>query len=355
MPTDMFDGHRPNDPGRRGDEERWEQVRERAQEAVRRASKQGASRRTFRLLDNRALIIAGGTIGLILIVLVLYFLLGPRTSDSASKTILPQATALIAPGQAAQAGGQGATRQGSPAPSGSNDLARVLGNPPSPDQQTEKWPARVARIGLSLALAALLGAVLAFRPRKDSAGIRTHDVARTQVLTGLLAAGLMLVAAGDFVVALTIVAAAILIRVRPSAFDSREGIVILVSGGVGLASGAGRWEVAIILAAFAFAVLWVLESSQQEEPVRNVDVSIETRNVKETNEALREVFDKNRIGAEFVRLETSDPTGRTGIVHYSINVKQGASLDHIGEEIFSEDSDNVLTINWQQRRWPAVA
>jgi uncharacterized membrane protein YhiD involved in acid resistance len=166
----------------------------------------------------------------------------------------------------------------------------------------------------------------------------------------------MLVAAGDLVIALTIIGAAILIRVRPSTLDSREGAVMLVSAGAGLACGAGRWEVAILLGVFAFAVLWILESVQQEvEPTRSVDLSIETRNVKETNEVLREVFDKNGISAEFVRVDTSDPTGRTGIVHYSISVKQGTTLDRISEEVFSQDPDNVLSVNWQQRRWPSVA
>jgi len=165
----------------------------------------------------------------------------------------------------------------------------------------------------------------------------------------------MLVGSADVAVALTIVGAAILIRVRPSAFDSRDGTVLLVSAAVGVACGAGRWDVAIILGGFAFAVLWVLEASQQEEPARSVDLSVETRSVKETNEVLREVFDKNHISAEFVRVDTSDPTGRTGIVHYAISINQATSLDSVSEDIFAEDPDNVLSVNWQQRRWPAVA
>jgi hypothetical protein len=214
----------------------------------------------------------------------------------------------------------------------------------------------LARIGLSLALAALIGAVLAFRPRREKSASRSQEAARNQVLIALLAAGLMLVAAGDIVVALTIVGAALLVRVQPSTLDSRERAVMLISAGAGLACGAGRWEVAILLGLFSFTVLWILESARQEdESTRSVDLSIETRNVKESNEVLREVFDKNHIGAEFVRIDTSDPTGRTGIVHYSISLKQGATLDRVSEEIFAQDPDNVLSVNWQQRRWPSVA
>jgi uncharacterized membrane protein YhiD involved in acid resistance len=165
----------------------------------------------------------------------------------------------------------------------------------------------------------------------------------------------MLIAAGDVVTAVTIVGAGLLIRMRPLAIDVREGTAMLVSVGVGLACGAGRWEVALILGGAAFAVLWALGSSQREELLRVVDLSVETRSVKESNEVLREVFEKNHIAAEFLRIDSSDPTGRTGIVHYSINVKQATSLDAISEEIFSEDPDNVLSVNWQQRRWPAVA
>jgi len=354
MPTGMFDDHEPEDQGKPNDEERWEQVRERAQEAVRRASKQG-QRSSYWLLKNRNLLIAGGVVAVVVLSLVLYLVLGAQSPQSAGRTT-PQAH----DGSASQGAPSGAVVSGrsatGTAASGSNtDAGRTLANTQNSDAQQERWPARLARIGLSLALAALLGAVLAFRPRKDTAGRRSPEAARAQILVALLASGLMLVAAGDVAIALTIIGAAVLIRMRPSALESRESIATLVSAGIGLACGAGRWEVALILGGFAFVVMWVLESSQEEEVIRSVDLSVETRSIKETNEVLREVFDKNEVAAEFVRVDTSDPTGRTGIVHYSINVKQGKSLNSISEEIFSEDPDNVLSVNWQQRRWPAVA
>src|SRR5262249_40328040 len=183
---------------------------------------------------------------------------------------------------------QSGTGTGRPIPAGTpgagNEIARALGNEQNPDAQSEKWPARLARIGLSLAMAALLGAILAFRPRKNEAVSRPPEAARTQILIALLASALVLVAAGGIVFAPAIVGAAILIRIRPAAFDSREGAGILISAGIGLACGAGRWEVALILCGFAFAVLWVLDSSPHEDLVRSIDLSVETRSVKETNE-----------------------------------------------------------------------
>jgi hypothetical protein len=358
----MFDGHGSEDQenqGNRGDQERWEQIRDRAQEAVRRASGQERGR-GFGLLNNKPLLIGGGVVVLVAICLVLYLVLSAPSPQTANKGTTTQQAASGSAGSAVPPGAGTAARPAVTYPAQSspnnNDVARSMAGAQTSDVQTEKMPARLARIGLSLALAALLGAVLAFRPRREGSPIRTQEAAQTQVLIGLLAAGLMLVAAGDVIVALTIVGAAIFIRVRTSALDSREGAVILVSAGTGLACGAGRWEVAILLGIFAFAVLWILESVRQdEESSRSVDLSIETRSVKETNEVLREVFDKNHIAGEFVRVDSSDPTGRTGIVHYAINVKPGTTLDRISDEIFSHDPDNVLSVNWQQRRWPSVA
>jgi hypothetical protein len=353
----MFGSHERIDLSQKDDEERWSEVRHRAQEAVRKASKQGRGRPTG-LFDNKPLIIGGGVVAVILICLLLYLLLGGTASQSPNNSI-----ALSPPGAPGSSGAaaQGGTNTGRPInapPAGSaqgNDVARALAAGQAAETPAERWPARLARIGLSLALAALLGAVLAFRPRRENAAPRHPEAIRSQVLIALLTSALMVVAAGDVAIALTIAGAALLIRVRPSAFEAREGTGTLVSAGVGLACGAARWDVALILGGFAFVVLWVLESSPEEDVPRSVDLSVETRSVRETNEVLRDVFDKNHLSAEFVRVDSSDPTGRTGIVYYSINVRRSTSLDSVSEEILAEDPDNILSVNWQQRRWPAIA
>jgi hypothetical protein len=353
----MFRDHEQIDLNNKPDDERWSEVRHRAQEAVRQATKHG-QRPAYGLLDNRPLIIGGSVVALTIICLLLYLVFAGNSSQPTNNST---AASQLNPPAATGAPAQGSTNTGrpinaTPASSGSgNDVGRVLTAAPAADVQGERLPARLARIGLSLALAALLGALLAFRPRGENAGPRHPEAIRGQVLIALLTSALMLVAAGDAAIALTIAGAAIFIRVRPSVFDTREGPATLVTAAIGLACGASRWDVALILAGFAFVVLWVLESSAQEDVPRAVDLSVETRSVRETNEVLRDVFDKNRLSAEFVRVDSSDPTGRTGIVYYSINVRRGISLDSVSEEIFAEDPDNVLSVNWQQRRWPAVA
>jgi uncharacterized membrane protein YhiD involved in acid resistance len=357
MPTDLFGGHERIDLSQKADEERWSEVRHRAQEAVRKASKQGRGGPSG-LLDNKPLLIGGGVVAVTIICLLLYLLLGGTASQSPNNATALSPTNASSQGTAASQSGTNTGRSSNPAPAGSgqgNDVARALSAGQAAETQTERWPARLARIGLSLALAALLGAVLAFRPRRENAGPRHPEAIRSQVLIALLTSALMVVAAGDVAIALTIAGAALLIRVRPSAFEAREGTATLISAGIGLACGAARWDVALILGGFAFVVLWVLESSPQEDVARAVDLSVETRSVRETNEVLRDVFDKNHLSAEFVRVDSSDPTGRTGIVYYSINVRRSTSLDSVSEEIFAEDPDNILSVNWQQRRWPAVA
>ena len=57
----------------------------------------------------------------------------------------------------------------------------------------------------------------------------------------------------------------LLIPFRTAALDPKEAIVLLICGAVGIATGAGRWTIAIILGLFAFLMLWALEHYGAEQ------------------------------------------------------------------------------------------
>ncbi|HSQ20369.1 MAG TPA: DUF4956 domain-containing protein, partial [Blastocatellia bacterium] len=123
---------------------------------------------------------------------------------------------------------------------------------PTNEQVNEPWLVAAARITLRLALGSLLAALLAFRPHRDLPILQRNPyVAQTQILLAVVAAALMMVVADNAARAFGIFAAASLVRFRTNIRDPKEITVLLISLAIGLASGVGKVEVAIILSLFS--------------------------------------------------------------------------------------------------------
>jgi hypothetical protein len=89
---------------------------------------------------------------------------------------------------------------------------------------------------------------------------------QAQILLAVAASGLVLIVAADPTRALVALAVAVLlIPFRTAELDPKEAMVLLICGAAGLATGAGRWAIAIILGVFAFLMLWALESYGTEQ------------------------------------------------------------------------------------------
>ena len=95
---------------------------------------------------------------------------------------------------------------------------------------------------LALPLAALLGAALAFRPRRRGTPPRTPAVIQTQVILALMGALVMIVVGASMARAFGIVGAASLIRYRSKISDPKDAGVMLMTLGVGLAAGVGQGQ-----------------------------------------------------------------------------------------------------------------
>src|SRR5205085_2263379 len=103
--------------------------------------------------------------------------------------------------------------------------SQIFGAPqPSPAQPADQsWLATAARILLKLALAALLAALLAFRPRKDLPALQRNPyVGQTQILLAVVASALMMIVADNAARAFGIFAAASLVRFRTNIRDPKE-------------------------------------------------------------------------------------------------------------------------------------
>jgi uncharacterized membrane protein YhiD involved in acid resistance len=217
------------------------------------------------------------------------------------------------------------------------------------------WTANVGKISFRLVLAALLGAALAFRPRQRNRVLKQNPyVSQTQILLAIVAAALMIVVGDNAARAFGIFAAVSLVRFRTNIRDPKEITVLLISLALGLASGVGRYELALILVAFAMLVLWILELREPKQVFRSLAVKVVSKNIATTQRAMRQVFKQHGFDSELRGFErVTGEEGSTGSLCYSVDVNPSVSTDQLSEEILSIDDPNIQSIEWDQKKSPS--
>ena len=216
----------------------------------------------------------------------------------------------------------------------------------------EHWTILVPRIIIRLGLAALLVAALAFRPRRGGVAMlqRNPYVAQTQILLAVVASALMMIVGDSAARAFGIFAAASLVRFRTNIRDPKEITVLLISLAIGLATGVGRWELALTLAVFVFPLLWVLEHYAYNQVLRAMQVTVKTRNLLQTQETLIRIFRRRGFTAEIRQLDPPTEEEPVGCVVYSLNMNLGVSTDELSEEIIAAHPENIQGIEWDQKK-----
>ncbi len=248
--------------------------------------------------------------------------------------------------------------QPAPAAPGQNQAQRetpILGEIFGPDasgltpSSFASWEATSARIALKFALAAFLAALLAFRPRRGMVR-RNPYVAQTQILMAVVSGAMMMVVGDSAARAFGIFAAASLVRFRTNIRDPKEITVLLVCLGVGLAAGVGRWDMAIILTLFVLIALAVLEHFEKFQVFRSMEMCVQTRNVEQTNEMLKRLFERYSFESELRELNRQDQEEPVGKIVYLVNLDTDISTSKLSDEILSADSENVDSIEWDQKQ-----
>jgi uncharacterized membrane protein YhiD involved in acid resistance len=120
-------------------------------------------------------------------------------------------------------------------------------------------PTEIAMALRRLPVAAALGTVLAFRPRRRTQGQRVVVVMQTQIMLAVVGAVIMLVVGNSLSRAFGIVGAAGLIRYRASIADPKDAVVMLCSLAAGLAVGVELYQIAIVATAFMVTLLYIVE------------------------------------------------------------------------------------------------
>ena len=127
---------------------------------------------------------------------------------------------------------------------------------------------------LRLPLAALLGAVLALRPKRRGTPERQPTVVQTQIILAVVGSLIMLVVGASLARAFGIVGAANLIRYRSKIDDPKDAVVMLCALSVGLASGVGLYGLAIVGTLFIVLCLWIIEGFEPQTRVFELSVKM---------------------------------------------------------------------------------
>ena len=213
------------------------------------------------------------------------------------------------------------------------------------------WESTIARISLRFSLAAFLAALLAFRPRRGVSVTRRNPyVAQTQILMAVVAGAMMMVVGDSAARAFGIFAAASLVRFRTNIRDPKEITVLLVCLGVGLACGVGRWDMAIILTVFVLIALAVLEHYERFQVFRSMEITVTTRNVEESDELLKQLFDQHQFDYELRELNRQDEAEPLGKIVYLVNLDTLISTTKLSEVILSSAREYIDSIQWDQKQ-----
>jgi uncharacterized membrane protein YhiD involved in acid resistance len=247
-----------------------------------------------------------------------------------------------------------ATPQRQPdAPRDDSLLSHLVGGDqtPAPPTAPRDFLTTFAAVTIRLTLAALLSAMLAFRPRRLSLHLKRNPyVAQTQILLAVTASALMMIVGDSTARAFGIFGAASLVRFRTNIKDPKEISVLLISLAIGLSTGVGRVELGVILSFFVLLLLWGMEYRENELVTRSLELTVKTRNIGTTQDALLAIFRKYEFDAEMRTIDRPDEKDPMGTVVYYMSVNPSASLDRLSQEILTADPKNVDSVEWDQQK-----
>lgn len=196
---------------------------------------------------------------------------------------------------------------------------------------------------IRLPLAALLGTVLAVRPKRRGTPARQPAVIQTQIILAIVGAVVMLVVGSNLARAFGVVGAAGLVRYRAKVEDPKDAGVMLSTLAVGLASGVGQYVMALFSAIFILLALWIIESFEPEGK------KLFTLSIKmgDDTDARRKEFSAilRRHQVDFELQTSSDDQ-----VSYEAHVPLEVQRDRITTEILKLDPKGHAAVEWAEKK-----
>lgn len=206
----------------------------------------------------------------------------------------------------------------------------------------ESHAAMVARAFLALPFAAVMGGVLAFRPRRRGTPPRSASVIQTQILLSIVGAVVMLVVGASLARAFGIVGVASLVRYRAKIDDPKDAVVMLASLSVGLASGVELYGLALFATLFILALLWVVESLEPEM-VKTFEITIAASDPAALRPQVESVF--KRFGITY-ELRSSGPKE----LQYEARMPYTVRTDRVSNALLRLDGKGELEVGWDEKK-----
>jgi hypothetical protein len=195
---------------------------------------------------------------------------------------------------------------------------------------------------LRLPLAALLGAVLAFRPRRSGTPARKAVVIQTQILLSIVGAIVMLVVGQSLARAFGIVGVASLVRYRAKIADPKDAGVMLACLGIGLACGVGLYLIAAFATAFLIGFLWWVESLEPE-PMHHFELAVAAPNPEHIRKNLEQLLRRHRAAFELRALTAEQ-------ISYEVALPLDQSTDKISNAIAALNGGEATAVQWEEKK-----
>jgi hypothetical protein len=200
----------------------------------------------------------------------------------------------------------------------------------------------VATALLALPFATVLGAVLAFRPRRRGTPPRSAPVIQTQIMLAIVGAVVMLIVGSSLARAFGIVGVASLIRYRTKVDDPKDAVVMLACLTVGLACGVGLYGLALFATVFILVVLWIVESLEPEQK-KTFDLKIVAPDPAALRGDIEQILRRSGIKFELRSAGTKDLT-------YEANLPMNVRTDRISNAILLLQPGGEIEVAWEEKK-----
>ena len=206
----------------------------------------------------------------------------------------------------------------------------------------ETHAAMVARAFLALPFAALLGGVLAFRPRRRGTPPRSSSVIQTQIVLSIVGAVVMLIVGASLARAFGIVGVASLVRYRAKVDDPKDAVVMLSSLSVGLACGVELYGLALFATLFILGLLWAVESLEPEM-VKPFDLKIAGPDPSPLRPQIESTLKRFGISYE---LRTSGPKE----LQYEAQLPYTVRTDRVSNALLRLEQNGEMEVVWEEKK-----
>jgi uncharacterized membrane protein YhiD involved in acid resistance len=194
---------------------------------------------------------------------------------------------------------------------------------------------------LRLPLAALLGTVLALRPRRGGTPERQPAVVQTQIILAVVGALIMLVVGASLARAFGVAGAANLIRYRSKIDDPKDAVVMLCALAAGLAAGVGLYGLAIIGTLFIVFCLWIIEGFEPQTRLFELSVKLGDK-TQDLRPKVEEVL--RRYKARYELRTAGEDT-----VTYMVTTPKSLRTDRVSNVLMELVPEGKGAVEWNEK------